>query len=278
LPTGVSVIAGKLFVADAWHHRVLVWERLPDACDTPPDYALGQADLTGVEPNRGGEARADTLYWPFGLAFIAGWLYIADTGNRRVLGWRGLPAPGQPADLILGQPDATSREENRGGPVGPDSFRWPHAVAGDADTLYVADAGNHRVLAWSPPPIADRPADLVLGQDAMDTAHELAYFAQGPARQRFPYSVAFAEGALVVADTANNRLLRWSTAPRSGANAPANYVLGQVDFASNGENHWKAVTDETLCWPYGICLHRGMLAVADSGNNRTMIWAPEGAS
>jgi hypothetical protein len=277
LPTGVAVVAGRLYVADAWHHRVLVWLRVPEASDTPPDYAIGQADLLGVEPNGGGETRADTLYWPFGLAFIAGRFYVADTGNRRVLGWRGLPEPGQPADLILGQPDAAAREENRGGPVGPSSFRWPHALAGDADTLYVADAGNHRVLAWSPPPTADRPADLVLGQGTMHTADELAYIPQGPARMRFPYAVAFEGGALTVADTANNRILRWSDAPRAGLNAPADSVLGQRDFAGNGENHWKAVADDTLCWPYGIWLHRGRLAVADSGNNRVIIWAPEGA-
>ncbi|MBX0329191.1 hypothetical protein K2Z83_16075, partial [Oscillochloris sp. ZM17-4] len=222
-------------------------------------------------------ARADTLYWPFGLAFIAGWFYVADTGNRRVLGWRGPPAPGQPADLVLGQPDAVSRDENRGGPPGPASFRWPHSLAGDADTLWVADAGNHRVLAWSPPPAEDRPADLVLGQDDMATAQELAYFAQGPSRQRFPYAIAFEGGALTVADTANNRILRWAVAPRGGPNAPADLVLGQADFAGNGENRWKAVADDTFCWPYGICLHRGRLAVADSGNNRVMIWAPDGA-
>ncbi|MER3537387.1 MAG: hypothetical protein C4301_07865, partial [Thermus sp.] len=29
MPTGVLVVDGRLYVADAWHHRVLVWEEFP---------------------------------------------------------------------------------------------------------------------------------------------------------------------------------------------------------------------------------------------------------
>jgi len=59
---------------------------------------------------------------------------------------------------------------------------------------------------------------------------------------------------------------------------PPDHVIGQDSFEGNGENRWKAVTSETLCWPYGICLHDGKLAVADSGNNRVMIWAIQATS
>jgi len=77
---------------------------------------------------------------------------------------------------------------------------------------------------------------------------------------------------LAVADTANNRVLFWHIPPTAGVFHPADAVIGQPDFASNGENRWKKVDRDTLCWPYGIHLHRGQLAVADSGNNRVMIW------
>lgn len=273
LPTGVAVIAGQLFVADAWHHRVLVWRQVPERSDTPPDYAIGQAGLDATEPNQGGAVSAAGLYWPYGLGWVAGWLYIADTGNRRVLGWRGLPEPGQPADLVLGQPSAADHAENRDGPPAADSFRWPHAIAGDAQTLYVADAGNHRVLGWSPAPERDRPADLVLGQPNLLSASEMPHAPPGPSKLRFPYAVAADGGRLVVADTADNRVLIWQALPRAGAFAPADAVVGQPDFAGNGENRWRAVERDTLCWPYGVHLHRGQLAIADSGNNRVMIWA-----
>ena len=53
---------------------------------------------------------------------------------------------------------------------------------------------------------------------------------------------------------------------------PINLSIGQPDFDANGENRWDAVRQDTLCWPYGICLRGSVLAVADSGNNRVMLW------
>ena len=110
LPTGVLVHDGALLVADAWHHRVLVWTRVPRDHDTPPDRVIGQADLTQVEPNRGGDVDDRSLYWPYGLGVVAGVFWIADTGNRRVLGWHGgVPDTDRPADVLLGQDDTRGR-------------------------------------------------------------------------------------------------------------------------------------------------------------------------
>jgi hypothetical protein len=275
LPTGVAIHDGRLLVADAWHHRILVWEEVPELSDTPPDYALGQPDLASIEPNQGAETRGNTLYWPYGFGFAGDWFYIADTGNRRVLGWRGFPHPDQMPHLILGQADEFCKDENRGGPVSAGSFRWPHAIVGDRETLYVADAGNHRVLGWDGLPTEDRDADLVLGQKDFSSALEWPYTAQGAAALRFPYSLALQDERLVVADTANNRLLVWEDLPRAGAGIAADSVVGQVDFQGNGENRWKAVTGDTLCWPYGLALFEKTLAVADSGNNRVTLWEME---
>lgn len=273
LPTGVMMHEGKLIVADAWHHRLLVWEQMPETNNAAPDYAIGQPKLDSVEPNRGQEKpSADSLYWPYGFGFAAGWFWIADTGNRRVLGWPSLPKANEPAQIVLGQPDATSSEENRGAAAGARSFRWPHAIAGDAHRLLVSDAGNHRVLGWSPMPCEDSDAALALGQKDFTTAAELPYIKQGPSKLRFPYSIALEGARLAVADTANNRILIWDETPLSGCGAAADHVLGQPGFDSNGENRWKAVTHDSLCWPYGIWMHKGRLAVADSGNNRVTLW------
>ena len=272
LPTGVIVANGKLLVGDAWHHRVLVWNEVPQKSQTPPDYALGQSDLLQVQPNRGEYATASSMYWPYGLAFIAGKLFVTDTGNRRVLVWSGVPQADQPAEWVLGQPDAASTGENRDGPVSANSFRWPHAVAGNAHQLWIADAGNHRVLGWDGAVTLDRPADRVLGQEDFSGSREWPYDVQGERRLRFPYGIDSQGSCLAVADTANNRILFWKLPIDQVAFAAARDVFGQIDFAKFGENHWQAVTDRSLCWPYGICLHKGLLAVADSGNNRVMIW------
>ncbi|MBX9604562.1 MAG: NHL repeat-containing protein [Bryobacteraceae bacterium] len=271
LPTGVLIYHGRLLVADSWHHRVLVWNRVPERSCTAPDYAIGQSDLNSVEPNRGGLPSALSLYWPYGIGIAAGWFWIADTGNRRVLGWPSIPDRGEMAHVVLGQPSESANEENRGGAPSARSFRWPHAIAGHEQTLLVADAGNHRVLGWSSRPREDCSANFVAGQSDFGSTFELPHTPQGPARLRFPYGLSTNDGRLIVADTANNRVLVWDTIPCANF-SPAAHVLGQDGFISGGENRWKAVTHDSLCWPYGLCCHDTRLAVADSGNNRVTVW------
>lgn len=271
LPTGVLVHDGRLIVADAWHHRILIWSNVPQANDIAPDVILGQADASAVEPNAGAECSASSFYWPFGIAIIGDTFWVADTGNRRVLGWRnGIPSPGRPADVVLGQPSAFHREENRGAVPGPASFRWPHDIAGREDLLLIADAGNHRILGWSPAPDIDRSADILLGQPDFASAEEWPYGPHTGDRFRFPYAIGLADDRLAVADTANNRILLWDGVPDDGR--AADHVLAQPGFGANGENRWTSVQRDTLCWPYGLSLHGDRLAIADSGNNRVVIW------
>jgi hypothetical protein len=273
LPTGVLVINGQhLLVADAWHHRILVWNDIPTRSDQPADYALGQVDMDHVEPNRGKGPGPNTLYWPYGLAWIAGRFYVADTGNRRVLAWNGLPCSNQPADWVIGQGDFCSNQENRGGSVCGNSFRWPHAIAGNTEQLWIADAGNHRILGWSGHPVEDRDADWILGQPDSLASAENPYTAQGPRALRFPYGIFQQSDRLMIADTANNRVLFWHLPLNEKTFAPATDLLGQTDFDQNGENRWDRVAYDTLCWPYGIASHDECLAIADSGNNRVMLW------
>lgn len=288
LPTGVLVVDGRLVVADAWNHRLLVWDRVPERSSTPPDVIVGQPDPTSVEENRGGPCGPLGFYWPFGIAVVGGRFWVADTGNRRVLGWDDVPEPDQPPAVVLGQPDAHQRDENRGG-VSASSFRWPHDLCGTDDRLLVADAGNHRLLGWSPSPRCDGEADLVLGQEDFLASGEFPYAPQTASSLRFPYAAVIAapapagpdasgasgarggEGRLVVADTANNRVLVWDGVPRTNA-APATAVLGQPDLVANGENRWDLVAADTLCWPYGLAACGCRLAIADSGNNRVVVW------
>lgn len=280
LPTGILVHQGRLFVADAWHHRILVWDRIPERSDEPPSWALGQENLSLVTPNRGrsnaatAAVGADGLYWPYGIGIVDDVFYVTDTGNRRVLVWNGVPTEDRPADAVLGQPDFVSSDENRGAEPGPRSFRWPHAVAGADGIFWVADAGDHRVLGWRGDAFfarSDRDADLALGQRDLTSASEFPYAPQSATTLRFPYGLATDGGVLAVADTANNRVLLWDHPPRS-IGAAADRVVGQASFIQNGENRWQAVRRDTLCWPYGIALSGGRLAIADSGNNRVVVW------
>lgn len=275
LPTGVlRAPDGRFVVADAWNHRILVWDEVPTA-PRPPDLVLGQRNAEEVQPNRGVEPSASGFYQPFGIAVVDGRFYVADTYNRRVLVWvDGVPsAPAQPADIVLGQPDMRSRGENRDGPVAPDSFRWPHAITSTSlGGVVVADAGNHRLLGWHAHPDADGPADYVVGQPDMTTGVEFPYRPQTGTGLRFPYAAVRTPDGLAVADTANNRVLLWDGDPLD-QHTSAHHVLGQRSLSGNGENRWEQVAADTLCWPYGISAHGRRIAIADSGNNRVVVWS-----
>ena len=275
LPTCAAMVEGRLVVADAWHHRLLIWNTLPTDNDTPPDAVIGQPDLDAAEPNRGATtALRNGFYWPYAFAMVGGRFFVADTGNRRVLAWPRFPEPGEPPAFLIGQDDWTDRAENRDGPVGPLTFRWPHAIAGEDGALFVSDAGNHRVLGWTNAHTACDGADpdIVLGQTDFTSSKEWPYGPQAANVHRFPYCVSTDRGTLAISDTANNRVLIHNTPPTPGCAAPADGVLGQHDMTANGENRWKSVDPDTLCWPYGLHLRRDTLAIADSGNNRVTIW------
>ena len=92
VPTGIAACADGLALADAWNHRVLLWHEVPRRHNQPADIVLGQENFCSAEPNRAREApTSDTLFWPFGVAWDGQRLWVADTGNRRVLVWDGLP-------------------------------------------------------------------------------------------------------------------------------------------------------------------------------------------
>jgi hypothetical protein len=87
---------------------------------------------------------------------------------------------------------------------------------------------------------------------------------------------AGARGDLFVADTSNNRVGVFDDVLAAVRSEPCgaafDRVLGQTDLDANGENRWDRVEHDTLCWPYGLSWCDGRLAIADSGNNRVVVW------
>ncbi len=272
VPTGVSAWGKGLALADAWNHRVLLWRERPRHSNQPADVVLGQSSFTEMLANRGADQpTARSLNWPYGVAELAGSLVVADTGNRRVLVWHDPSESGQPADLVLGQEGFGSRDENAGGDVGPVGMRWPHGLSFWQGRLAVADAGNNRVMLWQGLPDCNgAPAEAILGQaDAHACDHNGASYYPNAATVNMPYALASTDERLILADTANSRLLGFDES-QTGSAACA--LTGQPDFASKGDNAWGVAGRATLCWPYGLSLLGQSLAIADSGNNRVLIW------
>ena len=275
VPTGIAYGDGVLAVADAWNHRVLLWHGLPQSSNRPADVVLGQRDGRSGLANRGATApRADTLHWCYGIMIHEGRLFVADTGNRRLLMWERLPTThGAPADLVLGQPDFDSRDDNAdlgGGAIG---MRWPHGMAMAGRMLLVADAGLNRVMAWSSvPERSGAPCDLVLGQaDFSGRDHNRGGYAPTAATLNMPYGVTVHRNSIVVADTANSRLLGFHPT-RVAMGAAATHLAAQSRFDAKGDNRWRSATRDSLCWPYAVAACETALIIADSGNNRLLVW------
>jgi hypothetical protein len=90
-----------------------------------------------------------------------------------------------------------------------------------------------------------------------------------------PYGLAILGSLLVAADTANCRLTGYDLDALT-MNAPACRLAGQRTYQDKGENGWGEVRRNTLCWPYGVSATGNTLVIADSGNNRVLLW--DGAS
>ena len=83
-----------------------------------------------------------------------------------------------------------------------------------------------------------------------------------------PTAVASDGTVLAVADTANNRVLLWKSIPTTLGQS-ADIVLGQKDFTSVA---LVTVTASSLRAPQGVWIQNGKLFVADTENDRILIW------
>ncbi len=275
VPTGLAAADGVLAVADSWNNRVLIWHSYPDTTNRSADVVLGQADFGGGIANRGSDVpRADTLNWCYGVAIADGRLVVADTGNRRVLVWDGIPTEnGAPADLVMGQRDFATRDENAGLAAGPFGMRWPHGIAVAGGMILVADAGNNRVMAWRNWPASNgAPCHFVFGQaDMASVDHNRAAYYPTARAMSMPYGLAVQEDRLVVADTANSRLLGFDI-DELAMGAAASRLAGQHDFTRKGDNRWRPPVRDSVCWPYDVAACDETLVIADSGNSRVLLW------
>jgi uncharacterized protein (TIGR03437 family) len=235
------------------------------------------------------------LYNPSGVAIdnsgSAPAIYITDTRNNRILGWRNIQAgAGVAADVILGQ--ANQFQTFTGGPGTSNSqgLNGPTGIAVDAvGNVYVADSNNNRILRY-PTPLATAATqtapilpDLVLGQPGFSTnganqggiSASTLNLASGSSVPLFIGMAFDSAGTLFVSDVYNNRVLLFPASVLKAQNfgPPSTLVLGQVNnnstspapnfFSTSGMTH-----------PAGLAIDgKGRLYVADS-IGRVLVYAP----
>ena len=54
--------------------------------------------------------------------------------------------------------------------------------------------------------------------------------------------------------------------------AAATRLAGQSGFSNKGDNRWRMAARDSMCWPFGLAAAGETLAIADTGNNRVLLW------
>jgi uncharacterized protein (TIGR03437 family) len=213
---------------------------------------------------------ATSLSGPGGLAIGPnGDLFVADSGNNRVLEFPSGAGSGAAAVRVFGQPGMTTSVRQQ---ASAQTLATPLGIAVDpASNLYVADAGANRVVIFpntQNAPVAGSAAAFVIGQANFSTS--------GAGTFKTPIDLAVdSSGNIYVADNGDNRVLIYPSLvflPLSGGTPTG--VVGQPSFASGAANYNSPdglATAEGLSSPVGIYLDRqDTLYVGDTGNNRVV--------
>lgn len=218
-PYSVASDGTRLFVANARHNRVSIWNTIPTDPLTPADIVLGQANCVSTNANRGKDyfnstsvlPTAQTLYSPKSVFVKDGILVVADYGNNRVVGYTldGL-SDGAAASFVIGQADFTSMGANAGsGSVNGAGLNFPYTAVLWKESVAVADYFNNRVLFF------DRPLTgaggsahaYVIGQDNLTSNLQNKGGSPSGDTLFLPNGLFIDQDTLFVTEYGNQRLL-----------------------------------------------------------------------
>jgi hypothetical protein len=238
---------GILLVANTGGHQILGYNPAPGA-------AVSDAATITIGTGTAG-CSASQLRAPESV-FLSetGWLFVADTGNNRVLIWEDNPEGSGPPTYILGQAGDEQCDPNRGSTATRATLSAPTGVWADGDHVVVTDRGNSRVLVWNIDASfsTGAEADVILGQGSGTLSSV-----------DVPAGVTSNGTQLFVSDNvdgAGKGVLVWNTFPDQD-NEPAYGLLGPGDDV--GRANFSAG---------GLLLVEDRLVLGQPENNRYLIF------
>lgn len=268
-PIGVAMsAAGVLYVADSSNNRILIWTTALSANQQAADLVLGQTGFGAGSANGGGSASASVMSAPYGIAWDGTNFLVADKGNNRVLLWTSAPTTThQAANWAIGQSNLTTVTSG----VSTTKINAPTDVASDGTNISIADNGNNRVLIINGIPAKNgATANVVLGQPSF-TVKVVNNGGISGATLDSPTGVTTNGTDLYICDNLNNRVLIYTSIP-TATHATANLELGQPNFTSNTVNNTGTPSSTNFFLPYSVSSDGTHMVVADTSNNRVLIW------
>ena len=270
-----STCETTLAIADYYYHRVLVQRSPGTSNGSAFSVILGQANSSGNACNRGSDANrsAATLCNPSGLAFdSAGNLWVSDERNNRVLRYPKAFATGESANVVLGQSGSFTTSTSGNAAT---NLAEPEGLAYDSgnDRLWVAERANNRVVQFNSPG-SDQTADVVYGQSAFGVSGS-GKSSDGSSCDRMtgPRAVTFdGSGAIWVADTGNERALKFAVSASNGS--AASVRQGQDSCAVSKEGRVTGYSFQRGNGGIGFYDAGATtgVCIADENDNRVLCW------
>ncbi len=237
-------------------------------------FEVGEPDFVTANTS---PISAKTLSDPRGLFLAGNKMVVSDTQNNRILIYSPAPTSNDPpAVQVLGQTSFATGSANQGGAVNNNTLDLPMGIWTDGTMMIVSDLANNRVLIYNnigSLPAVNGTASMVIGQLNMTSSTAL------PVNNNTlggPEGVFYDGHRLFISDTGNNRVLVYNSIP-TYFGAPADEVIGQPNFTSNGPNQGptypiSSPTQFTLNGPVGLWVDNGNLYVSDTSNNRILVY------
>lgn len=243
-PSGAAVVGTSLFVADNVNHVI----RKIDTATGNVTTLAGKFGVPGSADNANGSLAR--FNGPTGIVADGTSLYVCDTGNHTI---RKIVSTSGAVTTLAGGAGSPGAADNTDGALA--RFNKPRGIAIDAltSTLYVADAGNHKIRAVNAFTGATTTYAGTGVAGSADNVRTSATFSS-------PEGVAF-EGAsnlLYVADTGNHTIRKIVAA------GDVTLFAGSTGNAALSDGTGTAARFSS---PSGIAAVGTTLYVADTGNN-----------
>eukprot|EP00929_Paragymnodinium_shiwhaense_P093629 TRINITY_DN53841_c0_g1_i1.p1 TRINITY_DN53841_c0_g1~~TRINITY_DN53841_c0_g1_i1.p1 ORF type:complete len:726 (-),score=125.51 TRINITY_DN53841_c0_g1_i1:463-2604(-) len=216
------------------------------------DLAVSGTTPRSAPPKAAG-VRPITLRSPTGVFVTKAGVYVADSGNDRVVRCP-LPPEGNAAVASLRVDEGQVVAGGNGRGSAPWQLQRPFRLCVDEEeSVYIVDRNNNRIMKWV---LGASQGEVVAGGNGSGS---------GLNQLDQPSGVAVHEGHVFVVDRANHRVLRWAPGAKQGE-----VVAGGRGFGSR--------PDQLACPGDVTVTADGTLVISDEANNRIQAFAPGAAA